>query len=150
MNDKKNKPKIKREMIAREDYLRVAADLENFKKDQIKVQEQMAKFASFAVVTKMIDVLELLDQAIESAPGTVKGDEKWFAGLESVRKEFEGTLAKAGAEHIETAGKTFDPATMEAVGTANGGQADTVQSEQRAGWTMHGRVIRPARVIVFQ
>lgn len=150
MNDEKKQPEIKQDMVAKEDYLRVAADFENFKKEQVKLQEHMAKYASLAVVTKMLDVLDMLDQAVEKAPDTIRIEKEWFEGIENIRKAFEHTLRKAGAERMETTGAAFDPATMEAVGTAPDGDSDTVQSQQRAGWTMHGRVIRPARVIVFQ
>lgn len=138
------------EMVEKDLYLRVVADFENFKKEQAKFAEHMARFASLAVVTKMLDVLDLLDQAVQAAPSDIREQKDWFTGIERVRKEFEDTLIKAGAERMKIEKKEFDPATMEAVGTVPGGESGTVQSQQRAGWTMHGRVIRPAQVIVFQ
>ena len=150
MNDDQKKRKEEQKTVPREDFLRLAADFENFKKEQNTFREEMVRFASLNVVTKMLDVLDLIDQAMDQAPKAVTEQKDWYEGLEGVRKAFLDTLAKAGAERIETEDKAFDPATMEAVGTAPGGESNTVQSQQRAGWTMHGRVIRPARVIVFQ
>jgi len=149
MGDTKKKPE-QHDVVSKEQYLRAIADLENVKKDQVKLQEQMAKFASLGVVVQMLEVLDILNQAIGVAPEAVREQKEWFAGIEQTRREFEETLAKVGAERIETVEKEFDPAAMEAVGTAPGGTSNRVQSQTRTGWAMYGRVIRPARVIVYQ
>ena len=141
---------MKQEMVAKEDYQRLAADFENYKKQQATMQEEMAKFSSMAVIIKMLDVLDSIEQAIEHAPESVTDNETWFEGLRGVQKSFVETIGKVGAERMSTQDMAFDPATMEAISSTAGGESNVVQSEQRAGWTMHGRVIRPARVIVFE
>jgi len=150
MNDEQKKAEVTEEMVTKADYLRLAADFENFRKEQERLQGELTQFASLMVVTKMLDVLDLLDEAVVQAPQEVTGQKEWFTGLEQVQRQFARTIVDAGAERIEVEGKEFDPVTMEAVGTAPGGEGGTVQLQQRAGWTMHGRVIRPARVTVYQ
>lgn len=153
MNPKKKKQE---ETVPRDTYLRMAADFDNAKKEHAKSLEQMAKLATVPVVSEVLGLLDTLDEALAQAPEAVRAADGWFGGIERIRQQFLDVLGRVGAERIETKGAAFDPATMEAVGTVpaspadgSGGDSNTVQAEQRAGWRMHGRVIRPARVIVY-
>lgn len=138
------------DMIPKAQYYRLAADFENYKKLSEQQLVDMSKFASQSVVLQMVDVMDHVDQAIGHATETVKADATWWKGMEAIGKQFHETMAKFGVQRIETVGKAFDPATMEAVSMTDGGASQTVQSEVRAGYTMHGRTIRPARVVIYQ
>ncbi|HXV27186.1 MAG TPA: nucleotide exchange factor GrpE [Candidatus Paceibacterota bacterium] len=143
--------KTEAKTVEKEKFLRLAADFENFRKEQARMQEEMAKFASQAMTLRMLEVLDTLQEAVAQAPGSVRENTDWFAGLENTVAQFRQVLQKAGAEPMDiSGGAELDPVTMEAVTAVPGGASGTVQSVQRAGWTMHGRVIRPARVIVYQ
>lgn len=138
------------ETVSKEKYYRLAADFENFRKRMVSELADAAKFAGEKVIHTMVDVADHLDSAIKHAPASVKEPIDWWKGVEQIDKQFAATLKKHGVRKIETVGKPFDPATMEAVSMASGGESQTVKEEVRAGYTMHERVIRPARVIVYE
>ncbi len=135
-------------MIEKEKYLRLAADFENYKRMMEQQLTEVAKFGAQSVVLSMLDVLDHLEKAIAHAPPDIPPE--WLTGLKHVGKQFAGTMGKLGIKRIETAGMTFDPATMEAVSMVPGGESHQVKEEIRAGYTLHERIIRPARVIIYQ
>ena len=137
------------EKIPKEQYYRLAADFDNYRKAMEKRLVEVSDFAAQAVVLKMADVMDHMDQAMMHATETVKAEAEWFKGLTRIDESFHETMKQFGVQRIRTVGKPFDPATMEAVQQVTGGESHTVQSEVRAGYTMHGRVIRPARVIIY-
>lgn len=124
------------ETIPKEQYLRLAADFENYRK---RMEQEISQAIQFGKEKLLLEVADVLD-AIERAK-TEQYDMKTL--LEQI-------LKKQGVIRIETAGKPFDPHIMEAVATVGGGESHTVKEEVRAGYTMHERVIRPARVIIYQ
>jgi molecular chaperone GrpE len=138
------------EMIEKEKYLRLAADFENFKKRMEGELVDTHKFATGNVSSSMVDVMDHFDQALQHAPPEVQAQTEWFKGLQQTEKQFHSTLEKYGIKRIDTKNKEFNPSTMEAISMVTGGESGKVKEEVRAGYTMHDRVIRPARVIIYQ
>ena len=124
-----------------EEYLnnwkRERADFLNYKKDEARRIEEFAKFANEAVI---LEVLEIVDD-LEIAAREVQN-----IGLEGIIKKFHGLFKKYGVEKIPVGDANFNPELHEAVETEIGG---TKIVEVRSGYTMHGRVIRPARVKII-
>jgi molecular chaperone GrpE len=148
MTDKHHK-KTKGETVSKDQHLRLAADFDNYRKAAERQMEDIVKFGQVGLLTEFLDALDLVDRAVATAPEIVRSDE-WFAGLEQVRKRFLGTLEKFGVRRLETIGKDLDPTTMEVVATSDGEPSQQVKEEVRAGYMLHDRIIRPARVIVYQ
>lgn len=151
----------------RDEYLnnwkKERADFLNYKKDEVKRLEEFVKFANEAVILEVIEVLDDLERAAKE----VKNE-----GLDQVLKKFQDLLKKYGIEKIRVEG-TFDPLLHEAVGTAPmpegvgvptefprsawdptpgteaSGKEEEKIEEVRAGYTMHGKIIRPARVKIL-
>ncbi len=149
MDDEQKQP----EMIEKEQYLRLAADFENYRKRMDQERVETAKFAGQAVITEMLGLADMVDAAIAHVPDTVRAEKAWFAGLEQVAKRFADDMKKFGVHRIVTADKHFDPELMEAAQMKppdSPGQTGTVAGEVQAGYTLHGKVIRPAKVIVYQ
>ena len=146
--DQKTEPEIP--MIEKDKYLRLAADFENYRRQQAQAALELAKYAGQSVITEMLALADMVDAAIAHAPPSVKAEKAWFDGIERVAKRFTDDMKKYGVQRIETENQTFDPVTMEAVQMVEGGENHRVQSEVRAGYTMHDRVIRSARVIVYK
>lgn len=138
------------EHIPKEDYVRLAADFDNYRKEQARQIAEMAKYASQSVVLEMIGVMDLVGTAVQHAPQSVKDETTWWMGLSQVEKHFEETMKRFGVSRIATQDQPFDPATMEAISMIPGGTSGNVASEQQAGYRMHERVVRPARVVVYQ
>src|SRR3989344_1104128 len=120
-----------------DDYLnnwkKERADFINYKKDEARRIEQFARFANEDVVLEIMEVVDDLELAVQ---------EYKDIGLEQIIKKFKDLFKKYGLEEIETKGK-FDPGLHEAIETETGGEKII---QVRAGYTMHGKVIRPARV----
>ncbi|MCC6405180.1 MAG: nucleotide exchange factor GrpE [Candidatus Yanofskybacteria bacterium] len=138
------------ETVPKEQYLRLAADFDNYRRRMEGELTEVAHFGATSVVREMVDVLDHVEQAIAHAPPIVREQSEWFAGFQQIGAQFLATMKKFGVERIATAAQPFDPATMEAVSMVADGPSHTVQSEVRAGYTLRGRVIRPARVVIYQ
>jgi len=141
------------ETIEKEKYLRLAADFENYKRAMEQQLAEAVQFAARPVVLAMVDVMDHFDRAVAHATDAVKGEEEWYRGLVQTDRQFHEVLKKFGVRRIETAGKPFDPTLMEAVQMKppdSPERSGAVESELQAGYTLHDRVIRPAKVIVYQ
>src|SRR3989344_2582569 len=123
-----------------EEYLnnwkRERADFVNYKKDEGKRMEEFVKFANESLILELLDNLDDLYLAAKQTKDT---------GLEQIIKKFEDLLKKYGVEKIKIEEK-FDPMTQEVV---EGTEGDRIE-EVRAGYIMHGRVIRPVRVRIIK
>lgn len=120
-----------------EKYLRLAADFENYRKRIHGELKHAVASGNERILLEIADVLDAIDRS-------KTGDYDMGVLLEQI-------LKKHGLVRVETTGKPFDPNTMEAVSMVEGRpeESQRVQSEVRAGWLMHNRVIRPARVIIY-
>lgn len=121
-------------------WKRERADFLNYKKDEI---ERTLSLVKHSVEKFVLNLLPILDN-IYLAQSHLKDD-----GLAQIIKQFEEFLAKEGIEVIKTDGKQFDPNFMEAVGEAEiSGEGNNVAEEVQKGYTMNGKVLRPAKVRV--
>ncbi len=127
-------------------WKRAEADLINYKKDEVKRVALIMEFGSEKLILEILDMLANLDTTIRQAPEVLKGNPwfQWMKGLEHTRQSFEVGLRKYGVQRIATIGEKFNPVLHEAVE----GQGEVVSEEVRAGYIMHNKVIRPARVII--
>lgn len=109
------------------------ADFINYKKGEAKRIEEFVKFANEDLILETVEVLDDLELAVKELPNV---------GLEQIIKKFNELFKKYGIERISVSDK-FDPNLHEAIEIEQGGGK---MVEVRAGYTMHGKVIRPARV----
>lgn len=129
-------------------YLYLYADFDNFKRRQIKERSDLLKFGWESLARDLLQVVDNLERALEHMPPTT---EKTLSdGIHMVLSQFRATLNKQGVQLVETSAKPFDPNLHEAVGQepSPAHPAGTVVREQLKGYTLHGRLLRPARVIV--
>jgi len=135
---------------AREDELRLLADLDNLRK---RSRQEVAE-ARAAGRTEVIRDLLLLQDAVERGLASVgEGGtvEALVAGLRLIEKGIGDLLSRHGIERIASAGQTFDPRQHEAVGTvpASAEHPDhTIAREVRPGYRLRDHILRPAQVIV--
>src|SRR3989344_4618248 len=144
---KKLREELKSCEAERKEYLegwqRAKADYINFKKDEGKRFEDMARFLTASVVEEFLPVLDSFDLALQH--GVPKEVEK---GIMLIRSQFEDVLRKRGVEEIRVkVGDLFDPAKHESIGEIDsehppGSIADVVQK----GYMFRERVMRPTRV----
>ncbi|TSC92030.1 MAG: molecular chaperone GrpE [Parcubacteria group bacterium Licking1014_17] len=132
-----------------EEYLnnwkRARADMINYRKEEAKRMEDFLKFANEGLILDMLDIVDSLDISIREAPENVKdGCKNWFMGLEKTKKQVSDIFKKYGVERVP-AKQEFDPNIHEITEGHIPENAKKVE-EIRAGYTMYGKVIRPARV----
>ena len=135
---------------AQDQYLRAVADFENTKKRLHREKEEFAKYASETMVRELLPIVDSLDQALVAVDKQAD-PQAIIKGVHLIYRQLLGLLDKEGVRRIPTVGETFDPHKHEAVAQvdAGDGQADdNIIEEVQVGYTMHGKVIRPAMVKV--
>ena len=128
---------------------RVQADFVNYKRRSDQEREEMVKHLNAGLISKLLPVLDDFGMALEHIPDAPEG-KAWAEGVGLINRKLLGILESEGATMIVADGEEFDPAQHEALGFAESvthaeGQ---VVSVVRQGYTLNGRVIRPAQVIL--
>jgi molecular chaperone GrpE len=133
---------------ARDKYLRLAADFDNFKKRSRQEHLETIQHASADLIARLLPGLDDLHKALDHKPEGI--DEAWARGLELSVRKLEEALRTHGLEAIDAVGKPFDPAVHEAIGHEESSEhpEDTVVQELRRGYRIRDRVVRPALVKV--
>jgi len=119
-------------------YKRVLADYQNQERRHKEKEAQIIKFASAALIEKLLldlDSLELAQKHLQDA------------GLAMVIKQLFETLQTEGLQLIESDGKLFDPLTMDCIEVVPG-QKDHVIETLNKGYFLFDKVLRPAKVKV--
>jgi len=128
-------------------YLYLYADFENFKKRSIKERSDLIKFGWENVARELLQIVDNLERALIHVPSST--DKTLVEGLNMVLNQFKNTLQKQGVQHIDSVKKDFDPNLHEAVGQEESElPSGMIVKEHARGYTLHGRLLRPARVIV--
>ena len=128
-------------------YLRLQAELENFKKRTAREKAEFLKFAHEGLVLDFLPVLDGLERALRSARATA-GSDSLIEGLEMIVRLFRSVLDKAGVKAVEALGQPFDPTVHQAVAMEDGEGDPIVVEEVQKGYCIEGRVLRPAMVKV--
>ena len=129
-----------------DNWRRAEADFENYKKRVELDRAESARFSSTAAILNILPVLDDLDRAFKSLPEKL-AHLTWTDGIRLIHRKLQATLEAQGVTEIKTAGEDFDPSVHEAVGQTTGEDGKIIEEAQR-GYKLHGRVIRPAFVIV--
>jgi molecular chaperone GrpE len=133
------------------DHLRrLQAEFDNFRKRTLKQQSHAVELAAQPVVARLLEVLDDFDLALMSAEQQ-PDFEKFRKGVELVYAKLRDALRAEGLERMEAEGKPFDPEQHEALMQTGEGEGDLVVGDVlRPGYTLKGRVIRPAGVRVHK
>lgn len=137
----------------RDEYLdhlrRLKAEFDNYRKRVQRDNEQLRLRAAETVVESLLPVMDNLSRALDAGDQHEGGE--LVAGLGLVADQLSGTLAGHGLEEIEVEpGTTFDPEYHEAIVTQPSEEYDegTVTQVLERGYLLHGKLLRPAKVIV--
>jgi len=138
----------------------LAAEIDNMRKRFTREKSELMKFANeelIRAVLPVIDNLHLAVKAAKDAEGKIDPGLKdhpvlngLVKGVDMTLSHFEQTLERAGVKAVEALGQPFNPEHHEAVAqaTAPEHKDNHVSSVLQRGYSLHGRVIRPARVVV--
>jgi len=130
------------------DLQRVAADFANYRRRNEAERADFARFAKTELITKLLEVLDNFDRALDTVPVDLRG-QPWVEGIWLVERKLRDILASEGLEEVGSVGKPFDPYVHEAIGHVDSDAPEgTVVDEVRKAYKLHDRVIRPALVTV--
>ncbi|MBN2707186.1 MAG: nucleotide exchange factor GrpE [Deltaproteobacteria bacterium] len=130
-----------------EQMLRVRADAENFRKRLQREKDDFARFAREGFVRDLLPVKDNLERALahaEQDPAAI------VDGVKLTLEQFDSILKGMGVEVVECLGSAFDPALHEAMSQleCEDQAPNTVLQELQRGYCLHGRLLRPAMVVV--
>jgi molecular chaperone GrpE len=134
----------------REHLQRLAADFDNYRKRVLKEQTRAVEMASEPLVRKLLEVLDEFELALIAAEQKPDFD-RFLHGVELVYAKLKDILSSEGLERIDAIGRPFDPQKHEALMQSGHDEGDPMVADVlREGYTMRGRVIRPAGVKVVR
>ena len=130
-------------------YIRLAADFDNFRKRQEQEREALLKYGAENTVKKLIEVLDNFDRGLKAIE-TVEDCDKVKECYNLAYKNFNDVLSKIGLEVIKAEGEEFDPNLHEAVmqTPTNEKPEHTIIAELQKGYKLGDKVLRPALVNV--
>lgn len=132
-----------------ERYLRAVADLENYRKRTIREKDELRQFAASSVVEDIIPILDNLSLGVAAAKQQADG-KSIVDGVAMVLEQFKSTLARHGLKEVNPAGQAFDHNLHECIAHQPSAEVaeEKVMQVVRLGYTLNGRLVRPASVIV--
>ena len=128
---------------------RLKAEFDNYRRRVQREEEQLRLRASEAVVESLLPVMDNMGRALEAAARHEEG--QLIAGLELVAGQLRATLEGHGLQEVPVEpGALFDPNIHEAIlaQPSDEHETDTVVQVLERGYLLHGRLLRPAKVIV--
>jgi molecular chaperone GrpE len=132
----------------REHLQRLQAEFDNYRKRVLKEQTRAVEMAAEPMVRKLLEVLDEFDLALMAAEQRPDFD-RFLHGVELVYAKLGDILRSEGLERIEANGKPFDPTLHDALMQTGDPEGEPfVGDVLRPGYTLRGRVIRPAGVKV--
>lgn len=131
-----------------DDLKRVAADFDNYRRRALKEQGETTQRAAERILVELLPALDSFDAAL-SVEASTESEEKVMAGMHRTHEQLLNALGTHGLEIVPTVGEAFDPEVHEAVmSPAGDGGRLMVSEELRRGYTLKGRLVRPALVAV--
>ena len=131
---------------AKEGTARANAEAYNAQKRMEQEADKSKKFALQKFAKELLEVVDNLERAIENA----HADDPVTEGVRLTHKALLDVLNKNGVEVVEPQGEKFNADLHEAVGIDPEAEADTVGTVLQKGYSLNGRLLRPAMVRVGQ
>ena len=130
-------------------YIRLAADFDNFRKRQEAERESLLKYGAENTVKKLIEVIDNFDRGLKAIE-TVEDCEKVKECYQLAYKNFNDVLGKIGLEVIKAEGEEFDPNIHEAVMQTPTEEhpENVIIAELQKGYKLGDKVLRASLVNV--
>lgn len=131
-------------------YLRAVADLENFRRRVAREKDDLRQFAASGVLEDLLPVLDNLGLALTAAKQPNAEVKSLAGGVEMVLTQMKTALSNHGLKEINPAGQPFDANFHEAISTQQSADIPegNVVTVVRTGFSLNGRLLRPASVVV--
>ena len=133
-----------------ERYLRSVADLDNYRKRAVRDREDAAHRAATRILEDLVPVIDNLGHALNATKAANADLKSLAGGVEMIASQLKTALANHGLAEVSPVGKPFDPNLHEAIAQQPSPDvpADHVANCVRVGYTLNGRLVRAASVIV--
>lgn len=139
----------------RDQALRAAADLENYRKRMMREKEETIRYANNSLLEKLLPVMDNFELGLQAARAIATSDvnsqaREIISGLSMVERQLNDFFKDHGMESIEAVGNVFDPKLHDALSYQIDASLPEGQviSQLRKGYLLAGRLLRPASVIV--
>ena len=134
-------------------YLRLAAEFDNYRRRTLRERQELILTAGEEIIVGILPIVDDLDRAIAMLKESAKENRTAIEGTELIRSKLFSFLTSKGVKIVESIGKALDTDLHEAVAqipaaskSMRGKIVDIVQQ----GYTLNGKVIRYAKVVVGQ
>lgn len=134
----------------RDQALRAQAEAQNVKRRAEQDVEKARKYALERFCAELLPVVDNLERALESTSGEDEVLKPIAEGVDLTLKSFHDALRKFQIEPVDPVGEPFDPQMHQAMSMVENPDAEpnTVMAVMQKGYTLHGRLVRPAMVLV--
>ncbi|TSC75705.1 MAG: molecular chaperone GrpE [Parcubacteria group bacterium Gr01-1014_30] len=145
--------KLKNEYLAGWQLAR--ADFLNYKKDEMERVGDILKYANEGLIVKILPILDNFEIAIKGIMNQESGignSEEVIKGFSQIKEQILTFLKEQGIEEIKSIGEKFDPnlhEVMEELETPDK-ESGIILEETQKGYTINGRLLRPAKVKVIK
>lgn len=131
-------------------YVRAMADLDNFRRRAVRDKEELRLFGASKILEDLLPVLDNLALGLAAAKQSKADLNTLVGGVDLVLQQLKSALAGHGLKEISPAGQPFDPHLHEAISHQPSPEVKEghVLTVVRTGFTLNGRLLRPAAVIV--
>lgn len=135
---------------ARDTALRAQAEAQNAKRRAEQDVEKAHKYALERFAGELLPVVDNLERALDSAGGDDEVIKPIAEGVELTLKSFLDVLQKYNIEAVDPQGEPFDPQLHQAMSQVESPDVEpnTVIAVMQKGYTLNGRLVRPAMVMV--
>ncbi len=135
---------------AQEQSLRALADAQNARRRADQDVEKAHKFGQEKLVTDLLPVIDNLERAIDTIDANDEQFKPVLEGIELTLKSFQDTLTRNSVVAVNPEGEPFDPQLHQAMTMVPSPDVEpnSVINVFQKGYTLHGRLIRPAMVVV--
>jgi molecular chaperone GrpE len=134
------------------DYLRALAEMENVRRRAARDRQEASQYAVADFARDLLSVADNLSRALASVDADARAKDPALdaltSGVEMTDKELQGVLERHGVKPIDALGQPFDPHVHEALYEVPDPSVPhgTVVQVAQAGYLLHDRTLRPARV----
>lgn len=130
-------------------YTRSVADLENFRKRTMREKDELRQYAVSGLMEDVVPILDNLGLGLAAAKQKTDVN-SIVEGVSLIMDQFKTTLGRHGLKEVNPAGQKFDPNFHECISHQPNSEVaeEHVIQVVRLGYTLNGRLIRPASVIV--
>ncbi|MES2930277.1 MAG: nucleotide exchange factor GrpE [Patescibacteria group bacterium] len=154
---KKLREDLKTVRKEKEEYLtgwqRAKADYVNLQKEMTELRANSSLIAKEKMAKNFLPVLDSFDMAFANKDAWEKVDQNWRTGIEYIFQQFVTALTESGIEKIDQAHAPFDPnlhQSIDTVPTDDQSKDHTVERVLQAGYKIGERIVRPARVNIYE